>query len=81
MIFDCFFFGKKMLVGGHGEHNPNAKYLKSRGLWLSYTIGMLVLHLILLSVPVLSVPMVWTLTNLIHNAVSAISFFLFNFCK
>uniref|UniRef100_A0A069DNY3 Putative conserved plasma membrane protein n=1 Tax=Panstrongylus megistus TaxID=65343 RepID=A0A069DNY3_9HEMI len=57
-----------MLVGGHGEHNPNAKYLKSRGLWLSYTIGMLVLHLILLSIPVLSVPMVWTLTNLIHNA-------------
>ncbi|XP_014252871.1 ORM1-like protein [Cimex lectularius] len=57
-----------MLVGGHGNVNPNSNYMKSRGLWLSYLIGILILHLILLSVPMLSIPMAWTLTNLIHNA-------------
>ncbi|XP_066998150.2 ORM1-like protein [Anabrus simplex] len=56
-----------MLVGGHGESNPNSSWLRSRGLWLSYIIGMLVLHLILLSIPLLSVAMAWTLTNIIHN--------------
>lgn len=58
-----------MLVGGHGESNPNTTWLQSRGLWISYALGMLTLHLILLSVPILSVPFAWTLTNLIHNTV------------
>lgn len=59
-----------MLVGGHGESNPNTNWLDSRGLWISYAMGMLVLHLILLSVPVFSVAVAWTLTNIIHNLVS-----------
>lgn len=58
-----------MLVGGHGDCNPNTTWLKSRGLWLSYTIGMLVLHLIILSVPLLTIPIAWTITNLIHNLI------------
>jgi hypothetical protein len=58
-----------MLVGGHGESNPNTTWLQSRGLWISYALGVLTLHLILLSVPILSVALSWTLTNLIHNAV------------
>ena len=58
-----------MLVGGHGESNPNTTWLQSRGLWISYALGVLTLHLILLSVPILSVPLAWTLTNLIHNTV------------
>ncbi|KAG8230830.1 hypothetical protein J437_LFUL010227 [Ladona fulva] len=57
-----------MLVGGHGESNPNTVWLQSRGLWLSYIVGVLTLHLILLSVPLLTIPMAWTLTNLIHNS-------------
>ncbi|KAJ9588243.1 hypothetical protein L9F63_018407 [Diploptera punctata] len=57
-----------MLVGGHGESNPNTTWLQSRGLWISYALGILTLHLILLSVPILSVALAWTLTNLIHNA-------------
>ncbi|KAF4520679.1 hypothetical protein B566_EDAN006355 [Ephemera danica] len=58
-----------MLVGGHGDSNPNTNWLDSRGLWLSYGMGVLILHLVLLSIPVLSVPVAWTLTNLIHNTV------------
>uniref|UniRef100_A0A0K8SMG9 ORM1-like protein n=3 Tax=Lygus hesperus TaxID=30085 RepID=A0A0K8SMG9_LYGHE len=61
-----------MLAGGHGNSNPNTNYLKSRGLWVAYSIGMLVLHLILLSIPPLSIPMAWTLTNQVHNAVTFI---------
>ncbi|XP_023704644.1 ORM1-like protein 3 isoform X3 [Cryptotermes secundus] len=57
-----------MLVGGHGESNPNTTWLQSRGLWISYALGVLTLHLILLSIPILSVALSWTLTNLIHNA-------------
>ncbi|XP_063233137.1 ORM1-like protein [Bacillus rossius redtenbacheri] len=56
-----------MLVGGHGEPNPNTTWLRSRGFWLSYVLGMLTLHLILLCVPPFSVATAWTLTNLIHN--------------
>lgn len=56
-----------MHVGGHGDANPNTSWLKSRGMWISYFLGMLLLHLILLSVPILSIPMAWTFTNLIHN--------------
>jgi len=38
-------------------------------MWLTYAIGVTILHLFLLSVPFLSIPMAWTLTNLIHNTV------------
>ncbi|RZF37441.1 hypothetical protein LSTR_LSTR013450 [Laodelphax striatellus] len=56
-----------MLAGGHGDPNPNTTWLQSRGLWVTYAIFMLTLHLILLSVPIFSIPVAWTLTNLIHN--------------
>lgn len=60
----------KMLSGGHGEVNPNSSWHSSRGAWLSYLAGVLALHLFLLSIPILSIPTAWTLTNVIHNLVS-----------
>ena len=60
-----------MLVGGHGDANPNTNWLQSRGLWVSYCLGILALHIILLSVPFLSIPVAWTLTNILHNLVSS----------
>jgi len=56
-----------MLVGGHGDSNPNSTWLNEKGLWLSYCIGVLMLHLVLLCLPFLSTATAWTLTNVIHN--------------
>ncbi|KAM9559018.1 ORM1-like protein 3 isoform 2-T2 [Salvelinus alpinus] len=57
-----------MNVGtAHSEVNPNTRVMNSRGIWLSYLLGIGLLHVILLSIPFASVPVVWTLTNLIHN--------------
>ncbi|KAG7227751.1 hypothetical protein INR49_029516 [Caranx melampygus] len=57
-----------MNVGtAHSEVNPNTRVMNSRGMWLSYILGIGLLHIILLSIPFASVPVVWTLTNLIHN--------------
>ncbi|XP_053953359.1 ORM1-like protein [Anastrepha obliqua] len=56
------------IAGGHGEPNPNATWLSARGMWLAYGLGVLAVHLILLSVPFISIPIAWTLTNLLHNA-------------
>jgi len=56
-----------MLGGTAGEVNPNSGYLSSRGMWLTYCAGVLLLHLCLLSIPFLSVSWTWTLTNIIHN--------------
>ena len=67
-----------MLAGGHGEENPNASWLNGRGMWLSYVIGVLFLHLVLLAVPFFSVPVAWTLTNVIHNGVSLMIYGLLN---
>ena len=58
-----------MLVGGHGDSNPNSTWLNEKGLWLSYCIGVLMLHLVLLCLPFLSTATAWTLTNVIHNLV------------
>lgn len=52
-----------------GLVNPNSSWLNSRGVWLSYSLGVLVLHLVLLCIPVLSTAQAWTLTNVIHNMV------------
>jgi len=62
----------KMLVGGHGEPNPNTTWLQSRGFWIAYTLGLLTLHLILLSVPIFSIPIAWTLTHQIHTVLQLI---------
>lgn len=57
-----------MNVGtAHSEVNPNTQVMNSRGIWLSYILGIGLLHIILLSIPFFSVPVVWTLTNIIHN--------------
>ncbi|XP_071584935.1 ORM1-like protein 3 isoform X3 [Heliangelus exortis] len=57
-----------MNVGtAHSEVNPNTRVMNSRGIWLSYILGIGLLHVILLSIPFFSVPVVWTLTNIIHN--------------
>ncbi|NWH67302.1 ORML2 protein, partial [Geococcyx californianus] len=59
-----------MNVGvAHSEENPNTRVMSSRGVWLAYGISVGILHLILLSIPFLSIPVVWTLTNIIHNLV------------
>lgn len=54
----------------HSEVNPNTRVMNSRGIWLAYVISVGVLHIVLLSIPFFSVPVVWTLTNVIHNLVS-----------
>uniref|UniRef100_A0A8C7J0N2 ORM1-like protein n=1 Tax=Oncorhynchus kisutch TaxID=8019 RepID=A0A8C7J0N2_ONCKI len=59
-----------MNVGvAHSEVNPNTQVMNSRGIWLAYLLLVTMLHVILLSIPVLTVPLVWTLTNVIHNLV------------
>jgi hypothetical protein len=59
-----------MMVGGaHGEIDPNSSWFNSKGVWMAYLLGVLIVHFILLMVPFLSVSVVWTLTNLIHNLV------------
>ncbi|XP_062364324.1 ORM1-like protein 3 isoform X1 [Cinclus cinclus] len=78
----CSFFpGNKILLQGlpsairarmnvgtaHSEVNPNTRVMNSRGIWLSYVLGIGLLHVVLLSIPFFSVPVVWTLTNIIHN--------------
>lgn len=62
-----------MNVGvAHSEVNPNTRVMNSRGIWLTYALGVGILHVVLLSIPFFSVPVVWTLTNVIHNFVSYI---------
>lgn len=61
----------KMNVGvAHSEVNPNTRVMNSRGIWLTYLLLTVVLHIVLLSIPFITVPLVWTLTNVIHNLVS-----------
>ncbi|KAH9396956.1 ORM1-like protein 3 [Tyrophagus putrescentiae] len=50
-----------------GLENPNASWLNGRGVWLTYILLIAILHFILLSMPFLSVPVVWTATFQIHN--------------
>lgn len=60
-----------MNVGvAHSEVNPNTRVMNSRGIWLTYLLLTVVLHIVLLSIPFITVPLVWTLTNVIHNLVS-----------
>ncbi|XP_062893178.1 ORM1-like protein 2 isoform X1 [Mobula hypostoma] len=64
-----------MNVGvAHSEVNPNTRIMNSRGIWLAYLIVVGILHVVLLSIPFFSIPVVWTLTHVIHN--SAMYWFL-----
>ncbi|KAL6119522.1 ormdl2 [Pungitius sinensis] len=59
-----------MNVGvAHSEVNPNTRVMNSRGIWLTYLLLTVVLHIVLLSIPFFTVPLIWTLTNVIHNLV------------
>ncbi|XP_064925949.1 ORM1-like protein 1 isoform X2 [Columba livia] len=71
----------KMNVGvAHSEVNPNTRVMNSRGMWLTYALGVSMLHVVLLSIPFFSVPVAWTLTNVIHNlACSPSGYFLASF--
>ncbi|KAL7384746.1 hypothetical protein ABVT39_007869 [Epinephelus coioides] len=64
----CSLLPTRMNVGvAHSEVNPNTRVMNSRGIWLTYALGVGILHIVLLSIPFFSVPVVWTLTNVIHN--------------
>lgn len=57
-----------MNVGtAHSDVNPTHSYLNSKGIWLTYIILILLAHLMLLSVPFFTVPVAWTLTNVVHD--------------
>uniref|UniRef100_A0A6J3RBC9 ORM1-like protein 1 n=1 Tax=Tursiops truncatus TaxID=9739 RepID=A0A6J3RBC9_TURTR len=46
----------------HSEVNPNTRVMNSRGMWTAYALGVGLLRIVLLSIPV-----AWTLTNVIPN--------------
>ncbi|KAG0411940.1 hypothetical protein HPB47_010936 [Ixodes persulcatus] len=66
--------GAGAMLDGSSEVNPNGSWLNSRGIWLGYCLGLLLLHLAILGFPFLTVAWAWTLTNLLHNV--AMFFFL-----
>ncbi|XP_042799051.1 ORM1-like protein 2 [Panthera leo] len=51
----------------HSEVNPNTQVMNSQRIWLAYLILAGLLHVVLLSIFFFSTPVVWTLTNVIHN--------------
>lgn len=61
-----------MIAGGHGEANPNKTYLSAKGIWITYTLVVVSVHVILLAVPMVSISFAWTITNILHNLVSCI---------
>lgn len=65
-----------MIAGGHGDSNPNSSWLDSRGFWLAYVLGLLLLHVTFLSIPFVSISLAWTTTNLLHNLVSSAGIFI-----
>lgn len=65
-----------MNVGvAHSEQNPNTSWLNSKGIWFTYIIFTTTMHLILLSLPFLTTPVAWTLTNVFHNLVNILKLF------
>ncbi|RWS09414.1 ORM1-like protein 3 [Dinothrombium tinctorium] len=56
-----------MMVFNPGEVNPNSGWLNSRGMWITYSLTVLLVHFALLSIPFLTVAWSWTLTNVLHN--------------
>lgn len=69
LLFDNW-FGTMNVGVAHSDSNPNSTYFSSKGMWVTYAILVAFLHYVILSLPFLSVAMAWTLTNVIHNAVS-----------
>ncbi|KAA8581205.1 hypothetical protein FQN60_002786, partial [Etheostoma spectabile] len=57
-----------MNVGtAHSEVNPNTRVMNSRGMWLSYILGIGLLHIILLSIPIASVPCMYLLLHTVKG--------------
>ncbi|KJE91140.1 Ormdl2 protein [Capsaspora owczarzaki ATCC 30864] len=59
-------------------NNPNEVWLHGKGAWLAYILLLVVLRLAFASVPFLSVPVSFTLTNVVHNM---LSFYLFHLMR
>lgn len=53
--------------------NPNAYWLNSRGMWAGYTFSVVFLFILVNCIPVLSIPVVWTITHGIHNIVRTVN--------
>ena len=53
--------------------SKNVSWLNNKGSWLAYILLVLGLHFFLMTVPLISVPTVWTLTNVLHSVVSSLS--------
>ena len=49
--------------------NTEVSWWDGRGVWISYLLLFAVLHIILVSLPIISVPVAWTITNILHNLV------------
>ena len=47
--------------------NANEIWLDRKGAWLTYSILVTFLHLLLLSIPIFDTATAWTLTNVIHD--------------
>jgi len=59
-----------MNVGvAHSDPNPNSTFFNSRGMWVTYILIIGIVHYMLLCLPFLSVALVWTITNVLHNVV------------
>ncbi|CAD7684668.1 unnamed protein product [Nyctereutes procyonoides] len=57
-----------MNVGvAHREIDLNTGVMNSPGIWLAYIALVGLLHVVLLSIPFFSIPIFWTLTNIIHT--------------
>lgn len=47
--------------------NPEVSWWDGRGVWIVYLLFFATLHVFLVSLPIVSVPMAWTITNIFHN--------------
>jgi len=60
-----------MQVGtANSEPNPNQSYFNARGMWLTYILIIVFVHCIMLSIPVISVGVAWTMTVVCHNVIT-----------
>lgn len=49
--------------------NPIFTYFNSKGIWLTYVLMIWAFHVCILSIPLISVALAWTLTNVTHGIV------------
>merc|ERR1712128_406040 len=65
--FDCLTEMVGAVGTAHSCSNPNTIVWNSKGIWPTYVLLILLLHIILLCVPWLTIEQVWTTTNLAHS--------------